>query len=118
MTVECSRRRGQGVDGKECQTFDEAVVAEIEPSNEADAGKLVPAHFAYPIGSRIERADGLLAPYYRSLRLLHFSRPPVWSFTDASTSLLALDCQSIDDTVSFEDFARIFEEAAASSSSR
>jgi peptidoglycan/xylan/chitin deacetylase (PgdA/CDA1 family) len=92
---------------------DEAVIAEIERSNEAYAENLgfVPAHFAYPSGSRSERTDALLAPYYRSLRLWHFSHPPVWSFTDAGTSPLALDCQNIDSTVGFDDFARIFEEA-------
>ena len=57
------------------------------------------------------RTDALLARYYRSLRLWHFSNPPVWTFTDRATSPLALDCQNIDSTVPFEDFARIFEEA-------
>ena len=92
---------------------DEAVIAEIERSNEACAENLglVPAHFAYPSGSRNERTDALLAPYYRSLRLWHFSSPPVWSFTDAGTSPHALDCQNIDNTVGFDDFARLFEEA-------
>ncbi len=91
----------------------DAVVAEIERSHEAYVENLgfVPAHFAYPSGSRDERTDALLAPYYRSLRLWHFSSPPVWSFTDAGTSPHSLDCQNIDNTVGFDDFARIFVEA-------
>jgi len=94
---------------------DEAVVAEIERSNEAYSRRLgiVPDHFAYPSGSRSARTDALLAPYYRSLRLWHFSQPPTWTFTDLGTSPHALDCQNIDNTVSFEDFTRVFEEALA-----
>jgi len=90
-----------------------AVSEEIESSNRAyaDALGFVPDHFAYPSGSRDERTDALLGPYYRSLRLWHFSRPQVWSFTDRSTSPMALDCQNVDNTVAFEDFQRIFEEA-------
>ena len=86
---------------------------EVESSNEAYAARLgfVPAHFAYPSGSRNDRTDALLARYYRSLRVWHFSHPPVWTFTDGATSPLALDCQNIDNTVPFEDFARIFDEA-------
>ena len=92
---------------------DEAVIAEIEKSNESYADRLgfVPAHFAYPSGSRSEETDALLAPYYRSLRLWQFSYPPVWKFTEFNTSSYALECQNIDNTVSFESFVRIFDEA-------
>ena len=91
----------------------EALVAEIEKSNEAYADKLglVPAHFAYPSGSRSKETDALLAPYYRSLRLWQFSYPPVWRFTERNTSPHALECQNVDNTVTFEDFVRIFDEA-------
>ena len=95
---------------------DEAVIDEIGKSNKTYADKLgfVPAHFAYPSGSRSEETDALLAPHYRSLRLWHFSYPPVWRFTESNTSPHALECQNIDNTVSFESFARIFDEALES----
>ncbi len=85
----------------------------MESSNSVFAERLgfVPAHFAYPSGSRNERTDELLAPYYRSLRLWHYNYPIVWRFTDRNTSRLALDCQNVDNTVPFEDFVRIFNEA-------
>ncbi len=93
---------------------DEGVLAEIQRSNEAYRANLgfVPDHFAYPSGSRSERTDYLLASHYRSLRLWHFSYPARWTFTDRGTSPYALDCQNIDNTVPFEDFVRIFDEAA------
>ena len=92
-----------------------AVAEEIEGSNRAYASALgfVPSHFAYPSGSRDEKTDAMLGSYYRSLRLWHFSRPQVWSFTDRSTLPMALDCQNVDNTVEFEDFQRIFDEALA-----
>ena len=92
---------------------DDGVLAEVERSNAAFAERLgsVPAHFAYPSGSRNEFTDALLAPHYRSLRLWRYSHPPRWTFTDRDTSPLALDCQNADNTVSFEDFTAIFREA-------
>ena len=91
----------------------DAVLEEIEDSNEVFAQRLgfVPEHFAYPSGSRSEQTDALLARHYRSLRLWSFSHPPVWRFTGRETSPLAMECQNIDNTVSFEDFTRIFSEA-------
>ena len=95
------------------QEGDGGVLAEVERSNAVYAQRLgfVPAHFAYPSGSRNERTDALLAPFYRSLRLWSFSNPPVWTIVDRDASPLALECQNIDSTVSFEDFVRIFDEA-------
>jgi len=92
-----------------------AVADEIEDSNRAYANALgfIPSHFAYPSGSRDEKTDAILGPHYQSLRLWHFSRPQVWSFTDETTSPMALDCQNVDNTVAFEDFKRIFDEALA-----
>ena len=92
---------------------DGAVLREVEEANEAFAEQLglVPAHFAYPSGSRNERTDELLSRYYRSLRLWGFSHPPRWTFTDRDSSPMALDCQNVDSTVSFKDFVRIFAEA-------
>ena len=92
-----------------------AVTEEIEGSNRAYASALgfVPSHFAYPSGSRDGKTDAMLGQHYQSLRLWHFSRPQVWSFTDRSTSPMALDCQNVDNTVAFEDFQRIFDEAQA-----
>ena len=94
---------------------DDGVLAEVQRSNETFAEHLgfVPPHFAYPSGSRNEATDALLASHYRSLRRWRFSHPPRWTFTDASTSPLALECQNVDSTVSFEDFTRIFTEALA-----
>ena len=93
---------------------DEGILDEIERSNEAYRTNLgfVPEHFAYPSGSRNERTDALLAPRYRSLRRWDFSHPPEWKLTHRETRPHALECQNIDNTVSFEDFVRIFDEAA------
>ena len=90
-----------------------AVLSEIEGSNTAYQSGLgfVPDHFAYPSGSRNERTDELLAPYYRSLRRWSFRQPPLWTFTNRGTSPLALECQNVDSTVSFDDFMCIFREA-------
>ena len=95
---------------------DTGILGEVERSNAVFERRLgfVPAHFAYPSGSRNDRTDTLLAPFYRSLRLWRFSSPPRWTFTDRSTSLLALESQNVDNTVSFNDFARILSEAAES----
>ncbi len=92
---------------------DAGVLAEVEGPNAEHLTHLgfVPVHFAYPSGSRSERTDKLLAPFYRSLRLWSFSHPPVWIFADRTTSPLALECQNVDSTVSFSDFTRIFDEA-------
>ena len=89
------------------------VLKEVEESNRTFAGQLgfVPAHFAYPSGSRNERTDELLSGLYRSLRLWGFGYPARWGFTDRHSSPMALDCQNVDSTVSFEDFVRIFAEA-------
>ena len=89
---------------------EEAVVEEIEGSNDIFMRELgfVPAHFAYPSGSRSEQTDRILKRYYMSLRLWNFSQPPVWKFTNQETSPLSMECQNIDSTVSFKDFTRIF----------
>ena len=93
----------------------EAMMGEVERSNESYRANLgfVPDHFAYPSGSRDDRTDAMLAPHYRSLRRWTFSHPPRWEFTDGQTAPHALECQNIDNTVGYEDFVRIFEEAAA-----
>ncbi len=92
---------------------DEVILAEVNGPNAEYLDHLgfVPEHFAYPSGSRSERTDALLARHYRSLRLWGFSSPPRWGFTDRNTSPLALECQNIDNTVTVEDFSRIFREA-------
>ena len=92
---------------------DIGVIREIENSNDVFKSRLgfIPPHFAYPSGSRNERTDVLLSSAYRSLRLWHFESQPRWTFTSRETSLLGLDCQNIDNTVSFEAFSRIFVEA-------
>ena len=97
----------------QCSEGDEAVLREVEGSSRAYAEHLgfVPRHFAYPSGSRNRRTDALLAPYYHSLRLWSFSQPPRWEFTGRRTPPAALQCQNVDSTVAFEDFARIFTEA-------
>ena len=93
----------------------EAMMGEVERSNESYRVNLgfVPDHFAYPSGSRDDRTDAMLGPHYRSLRRWTFSHPPRWEFTDGQTAPHALECQNIDNTVGYEDFVRIFEEAAA-----
>lgn len=99
------------------QVYDEegsqALMAEIVPSNAVFKDNLgyVPAHFAYPSGSRSDVTDALLSPHYRSLRRWTFDQPPVWDFTDGTTSPKALECQNVDNTVAFEHFKRIFDEA-------
>ena len=92
---------------------DEAVLLEVQSSGQAYADRLgvVPQHFAYPSGSRNDRTDALLAPRYRTLRRWGFNQPPAWEFTDHGTRPRALECQNVDSTVDFEDFARIFTEA-------
>ena len=92
---------------------DTGVLREVERSNEVFKRRLgfVPSHFAYPSGSRNDRTDALLDQFYRSLRLWRFDSPPRWTFTCRKTSLLGLECQNVDNTVSFDDFARIFSEA-------
>ena len=91
-----------------------ALMSEILQSNDLFAENLgaVPDHFAYPSGSRTPATDDLLSPYYRSLRRWSFGQPPVWRFTDKTTSPAALESQNIDNTVVFDDFTRIFAEAA------
>ena len=93
---------------------DEGVLREAEIANALYAKHLgaAPVHFAYPSGSRNARSDELLGRYYNSLRLWHFNWPIQWSFTDRSTSPLAIDCQNIDLRVPFADFQRLFDEAA------
>lgn len=92
---------------------DTGVLREAETANALFVKHLgaAPTHFAYPSGSRNARSDELLGHYYRSLRLWHFDWPIHWSFTQRSTSLLAVDCQNIDLRVPFADFQRLFEEA-------
>lgn len=92
---------------------DDAVIQEVETSNRRFESELgfVPAHFAYPSGSRNDRTDKIISRYYRSLRLWHFEWPIRWSFTNRHTSPMAVDCQNIDLRVGFKDFVRIFEEA-------
>ncbi|MAG35809.1 MAG: hypothetical protein CL878_06150 [Dehalococcoidia bacterium] len=91
---------------------DAGVIAEIERSHTVygEALGFVPTHFAYPSGSRSAQTDALLAPYYRSLRRWERPLPPQGGFTDRDTSPLALECQNIDNTVSFRDFTRLFED--------
>lgn len=93
---------------------DDEMFAEIDASDALFRKHLgfVPDHFAYPSGSRDEGTDALLAPRYRSLRRWSFSHPPEWEFTDITTPPSAIECQNVDSTVSFEDFQRIFTEAA------
>ncbi|MEE2659706.1 MAG: polysaccharide deacetylase family protein [Candidatus Latescibacterota bacterium] len=88
---------------------DEAVVWEAEAANALFERHLgtAPSHFAYPSGSRNERTDELLAPYYRSLRLWHFEWPIRWSYTEPQTSPHALECQNIDLRVDEAAFRRI-----------
>lgn len=99
---------------KHAEEGDEAVIQEAEISNDLFQSRLgfTPDHFAYPSGSRNDATDKLLASYYRSLRLWHFEWPIHWSFTHGRTSPLAIDCQNIDLRVEFDDFQRIFTEAA------
>ena len=94
---------------------DAGVISETRVANNVFAQRLgfVPDHFAYPSGSHSERTDELLARYYRSLRLWHFEWPIRWTFTDRTTSPLAIDCQNIDLRVPFADFERIFSESLA-----
>ena len=70
----------------------QALMAEIVPSNAVFKDNLgcVPDHFAYPSGSRSDTTDALLSPHYRSLRRWTFDQPPVWDFTDETTSPKAL----------------------------
>ena len=93
---------------------DEGVIEEALTANRVFSKHLgfAPEHFAYPSGSRNRHTDELLSHYYRSLRLWHFEWPVRWTFTDSTTSPLAIDCQNIDLRVSFEDFARIFDETS------
>ena len=92
---------------------EDALMAEIVPSNAVFEDNLgyVPDHFAYPSGSRSDTTDALLSPHYRSLRRWTFDQPPVWDFTDETTSPKALECQNVDNTVTFEHLVRIFDEA-------
>ena len=94
---------------------DQRVVTEVQTSNDLFRRRLglVPPHFAYPSGSRNPLTDALLSRYYRSLRLWHFESPIRWTFTDAGTSPLAVDCQNVDVRVSFDAFKSIFREALA-----
>lgn len=95
------------------QHGEKGVLAEIEGSNaEYKTGLgFAPVHFAYPSGSRSERTDEILAQHYKSLRRWSFANPSAWTFTNHETSPFALECQNVDNTVSFEDFTRIFNEA-------
>ena len=94
---------------------DEAVIGEALNANQIFAQRLgfVPAHFAYPSGSRNERTDEVLARYYRSLRLWHAEWPIRCTFTHAGTSPLAIDCQNIDLRISFSDFAGLIAASVA-----
>ena len=94
---------------------DAGVIWEVQTSNDIFHKRLglVPNHFAYPSGSRNDRADELLSRYYRSLRLWYVEWPLRWTFTDRGTSPLAIDCQNIDQRVPFDNFRRIFSEALA-----
>lgn len=94
---------------------EDGLMAEVVPSNAVFEENLgfVPDHFAYPSGSRSDVTDDLLSQHYRSLRRWTFDQPPVWDFTNGDTSPYALDCQNVDNTVAFEHFTRIFDEALA-----
>lgn len=100
---------------KHADDGDEGVLREITMSNALIRQRLgfVPAHFAYPSGSRTADTDRLVAPHYRSLRLWHAEWPIVWRFTDLTTSPQAIECQNVDSRVPWADFARIFSEASA-----
>jgi len=93
---------------------DQSVIRETETSNNLFRQHLgfVPDHFAYPSGSRNDSTDAVLSRYYKSLRLWHFDWPIHWTFTDRSTAPQAIECQNVDLRVPFEDFKRIFIEAA------
>jgi peptidoglycan/xylan/chitin deacetylase (PgdA/CDA1 family) len=92
---------------------DAGVIEEVRTSNELFEQHLglTPVHFAYPSGSRNDSTDRVLAEFYQTLRLWHVEHPIEWSFTDRSTSPLAIDCQNVDLKVPFREFTRIFEEA-------
>jgi peptidoglycan/xylan/chitin deacetylase (PgdA/CDA1 family) len=92
---------------------DAGVIREAEVANEIFDTRIgnVPAHFAYPSGSRNDRTDELLGAFYRSLRLWHFEPSAQWTYTDRTTSLLAIDCQNIDLRVPMADFESIFTQA-------
>ena len=96
------------------QEGDDGVIREAEISNDLFLQRLdfAPDHFAYPSGSRNDSTDAVLSRYYRSLRLWHFDWPIRWSLTSDDTSPQAIECQNIDVRVTFEDFRRIFVEAA------
>ena len=96
------------------QEGDDGVIREAEISIELFRHRLdfAPDHFAYPSGSRNDSTDAVLSRYYRSLRLWHFDWPIRWSLTSDDTSPQAIECQNIDVRVTFEDFRRIFVEAA------
>ena len=100
---------------RHAQAGDAGVIEEAEQANALFSHHLgaVPAHFAYPSGSRTQCTDTLLAPFYRSLRLWDFEWPVRWTFTHEGTSPLNLACQNIDLRVPFEDFTRLFDEALA-----
>ena len=91
---------------------DQAVIQEVQASHALFKKHLglVPAHFAYPSGSRNDRTDTLLSSRYRSLRRWHFAFPIVWQFTDGATSPMAIECQNIDVRVPFDTFRQIFGE--------
>ena len=94
---------------------DNGVLGEMIAANECFMKRLglVPEHFAYPSGSRNDRTDRLLANVYRSIRLWHWEWPIRWTFTDRNTSVCGIHSQNIDTRVTFADFQRVFEEAAA-----
>ena len=93
---------------------DDGVLREVEQSHRLFQQRLgsIPNHFAYPSGSRSPRTDALLRDQYRSLRLWRWDWPIQWRYTDNATSPNAIECQNIDSRVPFDQFERIFHEAA------
>ena len=104
------------MEDKHVEEDDAGVISEVERSNALFKKNLNfhPQHFAYPSGSRNQSTDNILSRFYRSLRLWHFEWPIQWSYTDKTTSPLAVDCQNIDLRVSFDDFTQVFSDASLS----
>ena len=93
---------------------DGGVLREVDESHRLFAQHLAaaPVHFAYPSGARSDRTDALLRERYRSLRLWRWYWPIRWHYTDRATPTSAIECQNVDARVPFDQFQRIFREAA------
>jgi peptidoglycan/xylan/chitin deacetylase (PgdA/CDA1 family) len=84
----------------------DAVVEEIERSNELIEQRTgsVPSHFAYPSGAWSEEIEGLINPYYVSLRLWRDNPEDCWAFTTRDTPPARVECQNIDMRLSADGF--------------